>query len=221
MHQKDIIFFLKNHNSKTICIVIQIIHRKLLKLFLQFFSNFLSLKYFFYNQKLILISENIGFFYQILSVFNFFDLNNLFFLLKKKKQILNNFGVFNTDIQEEKLLQKEEFKKKTYKKKFKKYRFGKNNHSFYLSTLNLDSFFKSKNYLYFKNIFPNNNLIINNFFFNFLFNYFRHYKINLFISFFLLKIKNFFIICFILNFITLSIRLKYFYLFNFCQQYIK
>lgn len=222
MYQGNFISFLKKHNPNITCIIIQIIHKKLLKLFLNNLFDCLNGEYYFFKQKLILVSADLGFLHQALSILNFFDVNNLFFSLKKKKQIVNKLVPFNIDIQEENLLYKEESKKKTYKKKSKKYKFIKKNFNPYYSLdFSLEIFSKSKNFLYLKNVFPNNNILSTKFFLNFLFNYFNDYKATLFNSFFFLKIKNFFIFCIILNSVILSNRLYYFLLIKFCQQYIK
>lgn len=221
MHQKNIIFFLRSLTPKTIYVVLQITQLKLLKLFLQSFVNCTTLNFCLYKQKLILFADNIGSFYQALSFFNFFDFDNLFFQLKKKKQILNKIGLFHTNIQEEKLLYKEELKAKVYKKSKRKYSFIKFDYDphFYFTFLN--NFLSFKNYLYEKIFLSNNNIITKDFFFNFLFNYFKHIKLNLYNDFFLLILKNFFIFFFIFNFVHLQIRLNYFFYIYICQQYIK
>lgn len=218
MHQKNIIFFLKFFNPKIIYVVLQIIQLKLLKLFLQSIIQNTNLNYCFFDQKLILFSENIGDFY-FLSFFNFFDFNELFFQFKKKKQIINKIGLFQTDILEEKLLQKEESKLKTYKKSKRKYTLKKDNFIPYLGFNFLENFSKSKNFLYEK-FFLSNNVITSDFFFNFLFNYFKNFKCLLFNDLFFLKFSNFLILIVICNSIKLKLRLYYFFMIL-CLQYIK
>ena len=50
MNQKNIVLFLKKYNPRTIYVVIQIIHKKLLKLFLQNLLICTDVEYFFLNK---------------------------------------------------------------------------------------------------------------------------------------------------------------------------
>lgn len=187
---------------------------------MQSFSDCTDLNFCLYKQKLILFSENIGSFYSVLSLFNFFDFDDLFFQLKKKKQIFNKIGLFQTNIQEEKLLYKEESKKKVYKKSKRKYTFEKLEYDPYLNLVFLNNFSTFKTFLYEK-IFWTNNILTKEFFFNFLFNYFKNIKLSLHKDFLFFFFKNFFIFFFIFNFVQLQIRLNYFLFWFLCQQYIK
>lgn len=221
MLQKKFVFFLQKQNSSFVYVVLQILNKKFLKFFLQFLNQTVELHYYLYRHKLILYSANIGAFYYILSIFNFHDFNKLLFFFKKKKHIINKVGVFNTNIQEEQQLLKDESKLKVYKKSKRKYTFKKFDFETYLSFYPLDNFLNLKNYMYEKISLSSNNVVTQDFFLKFLFISFKNLKVDFFHIFYLLRLKNFFIFCIFFNYIQLLNRFFFYFYIHICQQYIK
>lgn len=200
-------------NPQCIVLVVQLLKKKLGKLISQNLNFFVGFTFFFSNRQMVFVFENFGSLYRVLSFLQFLDKESIISFSSLKNQIVDRFGVYKTNIQEEQALLAEESKLRISKKFGKRYRFFVPDFGVGDFSLADVPVFGFKNFIILPILFPNKNIIEQEFFLHISLSFFKTYRKQIFFCLSFFCLQSFFLFCFLFNYVFLSHRLNFLFYF--------